>query len=56
MLMRMRMICDKRPGCKVCPAANFNAIGDLFKHHPSTCALAEVMREVYGEKTVSRGI
>ena len=40
--------CEKRPWCKVCPAANFNATGDLFKHHPNTCALAEVIREVYG--------
>lgn len=40
--------CEKRPWCKVCPAANFNATGDLFKHHPSTCELAEVIREVYG--------
>lgn len=40
--------CEKRPWCKVCPAANFNAMGNLFKHHPSTCALAEVIREVYG--------
>lgn len=40
--------CGKRPWCKVCPAANFNATGDLFKHHPSTCALAGVIREVYG--------
>ena len=45
--------CEKRPWCKVCPAANFNATGDLFKHHPSTCALASVIREVYG-KTVTR--
>ena len=41
--------CEKRPWCKVCPAANFNATRDLFKHHPSTCALAEVIREVYGK-------
>ena len=41
--------CEKRPWCKVCPAANFNATGDLFKHHPSTCALAGVVREVYGK-------
>lgn len=40
--------CENRPWCKVCPAANFNATGDLFKHHPSTCALAGVVREVYG--------
>ena len=40
--------CEKRPWCKVCPAANFNATGNLFKHHPSTCELAGVIREVYG--------
>ena len=39
--------CEKRPWCKVCPAANFNATGNLFKHHPGTCELAEVIREVY---------
>ena len=41
--------CEKRPWCKVCPAANFNATGDLFKHHPSTCELAGVIREMYGK-------
>ncbi len=40
--------CEKRPWCKVCPAANFNATGDLFSHHSGTCALAGVVREVYG--------
>lgn len=45
--------CGKRPWCKVCPAANFNATGDLFTHHPSTCALAGVIQEVYG-KAVAR--
>ena len=48
MLMRVYMSYEKRPWCKVCPAANFNATGNLFKHHPSACALAEVIREVYG--------
>ena len=47
-------ICGDRPWCKVCPAANFNATGDLFKHHPSTCALAGVLREVYG--ALSKGV
>ena len=42
--------CGNRPWCKVCPAANFNATGNLFKHHPSTCVLAGVVREVYGGK------
>ena len=42
--------CEKRPWCKVCPAANFNATGDLFSHHSGTCALAGVVREVYGGK------
>ena len=41
--------CGNRPWCKVCPAANFNATGDLFKHHPNTCALAGVVREVYSK-------
>lgn len=41
--------CGNRPWCKVCPAANFNATGDLFKHHPSTCALAGVVREIYSK-------
>lgn len=41
-------VCENRPWCKVCPAANFNATGDLFQHHPCTCALAGVVREVYG--------
>lgn len=41
--------CEKRPWCKVCPAANFNATGGLFRHHPSTCELAGVIREVYGK-------
>ena len=40
--------CPLRPLCKVCPAANFNATGNLFTHHPSTCELAGVIREVYG--------
>lgn len=44
------VICGNRPWCKVCPAANFNATGDLFTHHPSTCALAGVVREVYGKQ------
>lgn len=39
--------CEKRPWCKVCPAANFNATRNLFTHHPNTCALASVVREVY---------
>ena len=41
--------CGNRPWCKVCPAANFNATGDLFKHHPNTCALAGIVREVYSK-------
>lgn len=42
--------CEKRPWCKVCPAANFNATGDLFRRHPGACALAGVVKEVYGGK------
>ncbi len=42
--------CEKRPWCKVCPAANFNATGDLFRHHPGVCALSGVVKKVYGGK------
>ena len=42
--------CEKRPWCKVCPAANFNATGDLFKHPPNMCTLAGVIKRVYGDK------
>jgi len=42
--------CEKRPWCKVCPAANFNATGDLFQRHPKACVLAGVLKEVYGGK------
>ena len=40
--------CANRPWCKVCPAFNFNATGDVFKHTPAKCAVAAVVREVYG--------
>lgn len=43
--------CENRPWCKVCPAANFNATGDLFRHHSGACALSGVVKEVYGGKT-----
>ncbi len=39
--------CEKRPWCKVCPAANFNATGNIFNHHPNACILAKAVREVY---------
>lgn len=42
--------CEKRPWCKVCPAANFNATGDLFRHYPGACALSGVVKEVYEGK------
>ena len=40
--------CENRPWCKVCPAANFNATGDIFKTAPGRCEQARVVREVYG--------
>ena len=40
--------CANRPWCKVCPAFNFNATGDIFKTPPAKCAVAAVVREVYG--------
>ena len=46
--------CAKRPWCKVCPAANFNATGDLLKHHPDTCIVTDVIQDVYG-KVAAKG-
>jgi radical SAM protein with 4Fe4S-binding SPASM domain len=40
--------CGNRPFCKVCPAFNFNATGDIFTTTPAKCAVAAVVREVYG--------
>lgn len=44
------LACANRPFCKVCPAFNFNATGDLFKTIPAKCAIAATVREVYGGK------
>lgn len=44
------LACANRPFCKVCPAFNFNATGDLFKTIPAKCAVAATVREVYGGK------
>jgi radical SAM protein with 4Fe4S-binding SPASM domain len=44
------LACTNRPVCKVCPAFNFNATGDIFKTTQSKCAVAAVVREVYGDK------
>ena len=40
--------CEDRPFCKVCPAFNFNATGDLFRTIPEKCALSAVVHGVYG--------
>lgn len=45
------LACPNRPICKVCPAFNFNATGDIFKATPAKCAVAAVVREVYGGDT-----
>ena len=42
------LACGNRPVCKVCPAFNFNATGDIFKTTPAKCAVAAVVKEVYG--------
>ena len=42
--------CANRPWCKVCPAFNFNATGDVFKTTSAKCAVAAVVREIYGDK------
>lgn len=42
--------CKYRRYCKVCPANNFNATGDIFKHSDIVCAYAKVRKEIYGVK------
>ena len=42
--------CVHRPWCKVCPAANFNATGDLFKAIPEKCVQSAVIHKIYGGK------
>ena len=42
------LACANRPFCKVCPAFNFNATGDIFQTTPAKCAVAAVVRTVYG--------
>lgn len=41
--------CENRPYCKVCPAHNFNATGDILKHQAQKCAFAAVKKKIYGE-------
>ena len=43
------LACANRPVCKVCPAFNFNATGDIFQTTPAKCAVAATVREVYGK-------
>ena len=40
--------CVHRPWCKVCPAFNFNATGDLFKTIPEKCVQSAVIHKIYG--------
>ena len=42
--------CENRPWCKVCPAFNFNATGDLFKTIPEKCVQSAVIHKIYGGK------
>lgn len=41
--------CPHRLFCKVCPAFNYNATGDVLKTIPEKCANAAVVHQVYGE-------
>ncbi len=41
--------CENRPYCKVCPAHNFNATGDILRHSPQKCAFAAVKRKLFGK-------
>lgn len=42
--------CEHRPYCKVCPAFNFNATGDLFTTIPEKCRVSEAVHRVYGRR------
>lgn len=42
--------CNDRPFCKVCPAYNFNATGDMLRTIPSKCEVARCIHHVYGGK------
>lgn len=39
--------CENRRFCKVCPAHNFNATGDILKHAPIKCAWAAIKKKIY---------
>ena len=41
--------CCDRPFCKVCPAFNFNATGNLFTATKGKCMVASVVHSVYGD-------
>ncbi len=43
--------CNLRMFCKVCPAYNFNATGNVLGICADKCATAKVVHEVYREKT-----
>lgn len=40
--------CRHRSFCKVCPAFNFNATGNVLKTIPEKCAVSAVLHRVYG--------
>lgn len=40
--------CEHRPWCKVCPAFNFNATGNVFVTIPEKCAQSAVIHKIYG--------
>ena len=42
--------CEHRGFCKVCPACNMIATGDMFKPLKSKCELAAVKHKIYGVK------
>ena len=41
--------CQNRKYCKVCPAYNFSATGDMLRHISAKCETAAAVRKVYGE-------
>ncbi len=40
--------CQLRPFCKICPAYNFNATGNVLGFCPEKCTVAHILHDVYG--------
>lgn len=41
--------CEYRKFCKVCPAHNYNATGDIFKHLEQRCQYAKIKKKLFNK-------